>query len=144
MQLFRAYGKRILLVALLTGMMLVLMRQFQARMFMGQIPLEGYITGLGLVFLAIGLGVGYWVKKRPQVIGVPAPVRVPPPESPLTPRERELLQLLAKGMSNQEMAEQLFVSQNTIKKHLSNIYTKLEVTRRTQAVARAREWGWIG
>lgn len=56
----------------------------------------------------------------------------------ISDREYEVLQLLAEGHSNKEIAERLFVSTNTIKTHLSNVYAKLEVSRRTQAVQKAR------
>ena len=58
---------------------------------------------------------------------------------PLTPRELEVLRLIASGVSNQEVAEQLVITVGTVKVHLSNVYSKLEVRRRTQAVARAKE-----
>jgi len=58
---------------------------------------------------------------------------------PLTPREQEILQLIAAGMTNQEIARQLVVSPETIKKHSGSIYGKLGVRNRTEAVVRARE-----
>jgi LuxR family transcriptional regulator, maltose regulon positive regulatory protein len=58
---------------------------------------------------------------------------------PLTSREQEVLELLASGLSNQEIAGKLFISHQTVKKHASNIYGKLGVGRRTEAVARARQ-----
>ena len=60
---------------------------------------------------------------------------------PLTERELEVLQLVAEGLSNQEIARQLFLALPTIKWHTSNIYGKLGVKNRTQAVARARALG---
>ncbi|GCE19714.1 LuxR C-terminal-related transcriptional regulator [Dictyobacter kobayashii] len=62
---------------------------------------------------------------------------------PLSAREQEVLQLLARGASNQEIAEALVVSPGTIKHHVSNILSKLEVVNRTQAVARARKLGLL-
>jgi DNA-binding NarL/FixJ family response regulator len=53
----------------------------------------------------------------------------------LTPREREILQLLADGMSNADVAQQLFISQETVKSHVRHILAKLEADTRTQAVA---------
>jgi LuxR family maltose regulon positive regulatory protein len=61
----------------------------------------------------------------------------------LTPRETEVLQLLATGDSNQAIADKLFITERTVKKHTSNIYGKLNVDSRTQAVARAREIGLL-
>jgi LuxR family transcriptional regulator, maltose regulon positive regulatory protein len=65
------------------------------------------------------------------------------PES-LTDREQEILLLLAAGLTNREMAAQLFISPETIKKHTGNIYGKLGVRSRTEAVARARELTLLG
>jgi LuxR family maltose regulon positive regulatory protein len=58
---------------------------------------------------------------------------------PLTPRELEVMRLIGEGYSNPEIASELVVTVNTIKKHTSNIYGKLGVSSRTQAVARAHE-----
>ena len=60
---------------------------------------------------------------------------------PLSPRELEILQLLAKGMPNQEIARQLVVATGTVKAHAASIYRKLDVANRTEAVARARQLG---
>jgi len=61
----------------------------------------------------------------------------PPPGQDLTDREKEILALMVEGLSNNEIAERLFVSQSTIKFHVSNILSKLSVTGRTEAVALA-------
>jgi len=62
---------------------------------------------------------------------------------PLSERELEVLHLIAIGDSNYEIAEQLVVAVSTVKRHVSNIFSKLAVTSRTQAVARAREFGML-
>jgi LuxR family maltose regulon positive regulatory protein len=59
---------------------------------------------------------------------------------PLSVRELEVLHLIANGDSNYEIAEQLVLAVSTVKRHVSNIFSKLGVTNRTQAVARAREF----
>jgi ATP/maltotriose-dependent transcriptional regulator MalT len=56
----------------------------------------------------------------------------------LSARERQILELLAEGLSNKELARTLSVSENTVKTHLGNLYTKLGVGRRTEALAVAR------
>ena len=61
----------------------------------------------------------------------------------LTPREYEILQLLAAGQSTKEIARQLAISPNTAKTHLARVYQKLEVQRRTQAIHKARELALI-
>jgi LuxR family maltose regulon positive regulatory protein len=60
---------------------------------------------------------------------------------PITERELEVLQLLAEGLSNKKIADRLVVAPSTVKQHLKNIYGKLDVHSRTQAVARGRELG---
>lgn len=62
---------------------------------------------------------------------------------PLTPRETEVLHLIAQGLTNQEIADKLFISYETVKVHARNIYQKLDVGGRTQAVARARGLGLL-
>jgi LuxR family maltose regulon positive regulatory protein len=62
---------------------------------------------------------------------------------PLTQRELEVLSLIAAGLSNRQIAAELFLAVGTVKKYTSNIYGKLEVHRRTQAVSRAREIGLL-
>jgi LuxR family maltose regulon positive regulatory protein len=62
---------------------------------------------------------------------------------PLSLREQELLRLVAAGHTNQEIAQQLFLAVGTVKKHLNNIFGKLGVSNRTQAIARAREFGIV-
>ena len=61
----------------------------------------------------------------------------------LTEREAEVLALLAAGASNRAIAEQLFVTEGTVKRHTHNIYRKLDVNNRTQAVVRANELGLL-
>jgi LuxR family maltose regulon positive regulatory protein len=62
---------------------------------------------------------------------------------PLSPRELEVLHLIADGLSNQEIAGRLVVAVETVKGHNKKIYAKLQVQRRTEAVARARELGLL-
>ena len=61
----------------------------------------------------------------------------------ITPRELEILELIAGGLSNREIAERLFVSDNTVKTHTSRLFDKLNAKRRTQAVQIAKEAGII-
>jgi LuxR family maltose regulon positive regulatory protein len=62
---------------------------------------------------------------------------------PLSQRELEVLQLIAEGLSNREISERLFIAVDTVKGHSRRIYGKLQVQRRTEAVARARELGLL-
>jgi ATP/maltotriose-dependent transcriptional regulator MalT len=64
-------------------------------------------------------------------------------ELAITKRELEILGLIAHGLSNREIAERLFVSENTVKTHSSRLFDKLSARRRTQAVQRGKELGLI-
>ena len=66
-----------------------------------------------------------------------------PNESPLSDREQEVLELAAQGMSNREIAAQLHISPRTVQVHLANIFSKLAVGSRTEAVILALRQGWI-
>jgi ATP/maltotriose-dependent transcriptional regulator MalT len=61
----------------------------------------------------------------------------------ITPRELEILEAMAAGLSNREIGERLFVSENTVKTHAARLFDKLQARRRTEAVQRAREAGLI-
>lgn len=101
------------------------------------LPPEGYIVVIALAFTALGI----WVGKR---------LTSPRPAEPfqrnvraieylgVSEREYQVLELLAQGHSNEEIAKRLFVSLHTVKTHLVNLYGKLEVSRRTQAIQKAR------
>ncbi|RYG48810.1 MAG: LuxR family transcriptional regulator [Chitinophagaceae bacterium] len=115
----------------------------------------------GLIIAVVFVGLGIWMGlrlSRPKTIvkheivvkEVQVPVAVSSPADPgvlqelnVSERELEVLQCLARGLSNEEIASQLFISLNTVKTHLSNLYFKLEVKRRTQAVEKARSLGII-
>jgi LuxR family maltose regulon positive regulatory protein len=75
--------------------------------------------------------------------GGQTPATPAPPLAELTDREHEILTFLASGVLNREMAERLYVSENTVKFHLKNIYSKLDVANRLQAVTAARQLGLI-
>jgi DNA-binding NarL/FixJ family response regulator len=119
---------------------------------------------IAATFAAIGIWLGLTVTGRKTVIKeVLVPVEVPGvrgvPQVPevrpfvadaariaalgITPRELEVLTLIAEGLSNKEMAERLFVSENTIKTHASRVFDKLGASRRTQAVQFAKRQGLI-
>jgi len=82
---------------------------------------------------------------------VPAPPLSPPQRSqqqqglldPLSERELEVLHLICEGASNNDIAEQLIIAVSTVKRHVTNLFAKLDVSNRTQAVARARQQGLL-
>jgi LuxR family maltose regulon positive regulatory protein len=78
----------------------------------------------------------------PMPASLPATASTALPE-PLSEREREVLALIAAGLTNQEIADQLVVALSTVKKHINSIYGKLDVRTRTQSLLRARELGLL-
>jgi LuxR family transcriptional regulator, maltose regulon positive regulatory protein len=77
--------------------------------------------------------------KAPVVADLACPATPQPLPFPLSPREQEVLALLARGLSNQQIAEHLVINLHTVKCHVKHLLAKLVVTNRTQAAARARE-----
>lgn len=143
--------RTILAYAFLTALLIVAIKYFEVSLFAGQISMQLYVTAIGVLFLVIGGLVGLKLRKR-QVEKEIVVEYVEKPAAPaaieqaevaendlLSARENEVLLHIAKGLTNREIAERLFVSENTIKTHVNNIYSKLGVSRRTQAIARARE-----
>ncbi len=106
-------------------------------------PKSVYDELLGAGFLVLGLWIGARVLGRrtgaPAFDGNPKALA----ELGICPRERAVLEQLAAGLSNKEIARRLDVSPNTIKTHLARLYEKLGATRRTDAVRRARELGLV-
>ena len=103
-------------------------------------PGEIYIFLVALAFLALGLFIGARVIAAPE----PAPFDGNPKALAslgISPRELRVLEELAAGRSNKEIAARLFVSPHTVKTHVARLLEKLDAKRRTDAIARARELG---
>jgi two-component system, NarL family, response regulator LiaR len=106
-----------------------------------------YITFVGLMFLGIGGYLGWRLRRKKVVVRTVEIERQIAPTLKqtelLTERETDILSSIVAGLSNKEIAERHFVSENTVKKHINNIYSKLGVRRRAQVIARAKEAGII-
>lgn len=103
---------------------------------------ETYLVLIALAFMGLGIWAGARLFRRPAP-GPFTPNRQVCASLGVSDRELEVLELLAAGRSNKEIAHQLAVSPNTIKTHVANLFEKLEAKRRTQAISRARELGII-
>jgi len=124
-------------MALLVG----LLRLVEYKYFVREIPLEFYIGLVAILFTILGIWAGLRLT-RPKVIDTSAPFELDPHNLErlgISKRELEVLELLSRGLSNQEIAGTLFVSTSTVKTHVSNILAKLDSSRRTQAISRAKE-----
>ena len=114
----------------------------QYRVLVYRYPIEGYLALVALAFLGLGVWAGARLFGRAPASPFRANTQV---QQTLRISERELqvLELLAAGRSNKEIANRLEVSPNTVKTHVAKLYDKLEVRRRTEAILRARELGMI-
>lgn len=133
-----------LVLGVLLGLAMAIFRWVEMEFLIFNPNLEVYTAIVAIVFG----GLGFWIsnKRSAQKASKPeefaSPVFLPGQnQTLLSNRELEVLHLLAQGKTNQEIADLLFVSANTIKTHTSRLYDKLEVKRRTEAVKRARELG---
>lgn len=124
-------------LAALTGVLKFIEYSFWVR----DLPLEYYLGMVAIFFTGLGIWAGLKLTRR-KVIVVTPDFKLNEPELQrlgISKREYEVLELIAQGLSNQEIAEKLFVSLNTVKTHSSNLFMKLEVRRRTEAIRRAKE-----
>lgn len=154
---------RILLYGFVLGGLLALMSWAKYRLLIADHATEVYVLLVAVLFTAVGIWAGLrwtapaWVAPRqPEPLPGTVLSEPPVPFSPHQPaaerlaqlgisaREGEVLACLAQGLTNEEIAGKLFVSTNTVKTHLVNLYGKLGVSRRTQAIEKARGLGLLG
>lgn len=132
------------------AMLLFLLKWLEFRLLILHHSLEIYIGAVALIFTLLGIWLALKLT-RPKVKTIEVERLVyRSPEVPFTineeeadrlnisKRELEVLQLMADGCSNQEIAARLFVSLNTVKTHVSRVFEKLDVNRRTQAIEKAK------
>lgn len=102
-----------------------------------------YLALIAAAFLGLGIWVGRRLFRSEPPGGDSAPNERAMASLGITEREREVLQLLADGESNKEIAARLHLSPNTVKTHVASLFAKLRVERRTQAIGLARELGLV-
>lgn len=141
--------RHVLLYGILAGVVIAVLQFIQYRWIVVEHSVEIYGGLVAAVFSTVGIWLGLRLTKRSETIVV-REVIVPAPSEfvrdaskveslGLTPRELEILELIAAGLSNREIAERAFVSENTVKTHSSRVFDKLGARRRTQAVQLGKE-----
>jgi len=135
--------KTILIYGVALAALIGILKFIEYRYFVRDLSLEFYLGVVAILFAGIGVWAGLRLTRRKVVIANPD-YKLNEPELQrlgISKREYEVLELMAQGLSNQEIADKLFVSLNTVKTHSSNLFMKLDARRRTQAVRRAKEFG---
>jgi NarL family two-component system response regulator LiaR len=141
--------KHVLLYGILGGLLIAGLQFIEYRWLVVEYSVEIYGALVASIFAAIGIWLGLRLTKAKETVVVrevlvQAPADFTRDEQQvatlgLTPRELEILERIAEGLSNKEIAERLFVSENTVKTHSSRVFDKLGAHRRTQAVQRGKE-----
>src|SRR5882762_951742 len=148
-----------LVYGLCGGLLIVALRLVEYRFLVIEHSVEIYGGLIALLFASLGIWLGLKLTRKKEVIVErervvvrEVPVSRTEPfvlnkqrlgELAITRRELEILDLIARGLSNREIAEKLFVSENTVKTHSSRLFDKLNAKRRTQAVQLGKELGLI-
>ena len=152
--------RHVLIFGLVGGLLIATLQYTEYRFVVIEHSVELYGALIAILFATFGIWLGLRITRRREKIVVrevlvPTSDRDAKPTSPFTPdtaqqqslgitdRELEILTLIARGLSNREIATQLFVSENTIKTHCSRAFDKLGAARRTQAVRRGKELGLL-
>ena len=148
--------RQVLIYGALGGVLIVVLRMLEYRYLVVEHAIALYGGLIAVIFVALGL----WLGRALAGPKPPGPVleraiavhqTIAPTTSideqraalGITKRELEILQLMADGLSNREIAEKLFVTENTVKTHSSRLFEKLDARRRTQAVQRGKAAGLL-
>ncbi len=145
--------RHVLIYGLVGGILITLLQWMHYRFLIVEHSVEIYAALIAAAFAAFGIWLGLRLTKpKTQIVIKHVPVPAPVPFAPderrradlgITPRELNILELIAEGLSNREIAEKLFVSENTVKTHSSRVFSKLGARRRTQAVQLGKEFGLL-
>lgn len=138
----RRFLRDIFLYGLAGGVLITLLRLTEYRFLVVEHSVEIYGGLVAALFSALGIWLGLTLTRKKQATAPAEPFTVDrqrQDELGITPRELEILGLIAVGLSNREIADRLFVSENTVKTHSSRLFDKLGARRRTQAVQLGKE-----
>ena len=143
--------KAVLVYGVCGGLLIAALRAAEYRFLVIDHSIEIYGGLIALIFASVGIWLGLTITRKTEVVVREVPVPAVPfvrdaakvAELGITPRELEILEHIAGGMSTREIAAALFVSENTVKTHASRLFGKLDVNRRTQAVDVGKRLGLI-
>jgi DNA-binding CsgD family transcriptional regulator len=134
--------KEVLLYGLIMASVLIVLKLLEASFFFQNISIEYYLSIVAITFLILGLWFGNRNKKyKKEVSLAPELMKKKLDKLGISNREYEVICKLSEGLSNKEIAESLYLSENTIKTHLANIFSKLNAKRRTEVLKILRSEG---
>jgi DNA-binding CsgD family transcriptional regulator len=137
--------RHVLIYGLIGGMVITLLKLTEYRFLVIEHSVEIYGGLIAATFAVLGIWLGVKIKWTKQTAGFKeVGDERKREELGITRRELAVLELIAVGMSNREIAEKLYVSENTVKTHARHVFDKLGAKRRTQAVQLGKELGLIG
>ena len=136
------------------GLLTILLKFLEYKVFIKDHLMDLYLGAIAALFTALGVWAGLKLTGKKEIIVVKeVAIQIDREnfvlsenilnQTGISKREYEVLELIAAGLSNQQIADKLFVSLNTVKTHSSRVFEKLEVSRRTQAVEKAKSLGLI-
>ena len=134
--------RTIIIYGLSMAALLGLLKYLEYSFIVRDIPFEFYIGTIAVMFTVLGVWVGRRLTRVKYVTSPSSDFELDDSELKrlgISKREYEVLELIAGGLSNQEIADKLFVSTSTVKTHTSNLFSKLDARRRTQAIQKAKE-----
>jgi DNA-binding CsgD family transcriptional regulator len=147
--------RHVLILGIVGGILIAVLRYTEYQFLIIQNSFEIYAAIIAIIFVAFGIWLGIKLTKPREKI-ILREVLVPTEPAAtfilnqpqldalnITPRELEILTLIAQGLSNREIATRLFVSENTVKTHCSRAFDKLGARRRTQAVQLGKQLGLL-
>ena len=148
--------RHVLIFGLVGGLLIATLQYTEYRFVIIEHSVELYGALVALLFATFGIWLGIRITRSREPVQETAVFREPVPATEpfapdavrqqdlgITARELEILTLIARGLSNREIATQLFVSENTVKTHCARTFDKLGAARRTQAVQRGKELGLL-
>ncbi|MFT6502133.1 MAG: DNA-binding NarL/FixJ family response regulator [Crocinitomicaceae bacterium] len=133
--------KNVISFGLLIAALLLLFQLSQYQLIQGNLGIELIVAVVSIVFFFLGLYFRKkWQAKSEDELFSATEINYKAlKELRISDREQEVLQLLSNGLSNKEIANQLFITESTTKSHVSSLYQKLEVSRRGQAILKAQQ-----
>lgn len=132
----------IFLYGLSLAALVLLLKLLEYRLFVKELSVEVYVGVIAALFTIVGVWAGRKLTGTSRKAAGNEPFVLDEGQlkkTGISNREYEVLELMSAGLSNQEIAEKLFVSLSTIKTHTANLFVKLNVKRRTQAIQRAKQ-----